>query len=78
MEFQIPSTFASTDGHYLDCAYVMDILAEIEMAPDIERHFPVNVFVPPMVFEQDVEDDTYVVSAPCVAEDEAMRMPRAP
>ena len=40
MKFQIPKALPSTDGHYIDCAYVMDILAEVSMAPDIEARKP--------------------------------------
>jgi hypothetical protein len=46
MAFRIPDEMPSTDGKYVDCAYRMDIVAEISMAPDIEVHFPVYIMMP--------------------------------
>lgn len=46
MQFRIPNERPSTSGHYIHCEYVMDIVAAIDYAPDIELHFPVNIFMP--------------------------------
>jgi len=78
MQFQIPNTLPSTDGHYLDCKYIMDVLAEIDWAPDIECHFPVNIFMPqmpPAAYLGDFDDDIgeYQVLAPCVVVDWALK-----
>lgn len=74
MEFQIPNALPSTDGHYVDCSYVMDVLAEISMAPDIECHFPVNIFmpqIPPERYLADFGDEIgdYTVLAACSVAD---------
>ena len=46
MMFRIPNSHPTTNGHYIECRYIMDIVASISMAPDIELHFPVNIFMP--------------------------------
>jgi hypothetical protein len=70
LDFQIPNELPSTNGRYIDCSYRIDILAEIDWAPDIEIQFPLNIFMPPMQPPVPVEDVAqYVVAdAVCVVE----------
>lgn len=56
IEFQIPNELPSTDGMHVDCAYRIDILAEIDWAPDIEIQFPLNIFMPPVEWAEAVPD----------------------
>ena len=56
IEFQIPNELPSTEGMHIDCAYRIDILAEIDWAPDIEIQFPLNIFMPPVEWTELVPD----------------------
>ena len=70
IDFQIPNELPSTNGKYIDCKYRIDILAEIDWAPDIEIQFPLNIFMPPMQPPVAVADVAqYVVAdSVCVVE----------
>jgi hypothetical protein len=70
IEFQIPNELPSTDGKYIDCAYRIDILAEIDWAPDIEIQFPLNIFMPPVMWQEVVPDaaDYAPYAEACVVE----------
>ena len=56
IEFQIPNELPSTNGKHIDCRYRLDILAEVDLAPDIEIHFPLNIFMPPVEWQEVVAD----------------------
>eukprot|EP01052_Picozoa_sp_SAG31_P033569 SAG31_NODE_3813_length_3859_cov_5.983245_3_plen_167_part_00 len=67
--FTVPSTMPCTSGRYIRCSYVLDVLTEISWAPDIELHFPVNIFIQPVNWQSQVGDVAgYAVSSPCVVE----------
>lgn len=68
IDFQIPNELPSTNGKHIDCRYRLDILAEVDMAPDIEIHFPLNIFMPPVEWQEVVADvaDYKISVDPCV------------
>ena len=61
----------STNGRYIKCSYRIDILAEIDWAPDIEIEFPLNIFMPPVQWQEALPADSldYLpVAEACVVE----------
>lgn len=48
MSFVIPDTHPTTKSQHVECNYVLDIVSELQCAPDIELHFPVIVYQRPI------------------------------
>ncbi|GBG23785.1 Arrestin domain-containing protein 3 [Hondaea fermentalgiana] len=48
MKFRIPDTHPTTKAQHLECSYVLDIVSELQCAPDIELHFPVHIYQRPI------------------------------
>ena len=73
MKFDIPNMLPTTDGRGVDCVYVLDVVSELQCAPDIELHFPINVFCAPILPETYVEDlgdiSEYAIAGTCIVED---------
>jgi hypothetical protein len=73
MEFKIPNMLPTTDGRGVDCVYVLDIVSELQCAPDIELHFPINVFSAPVLPEAYVDGlgdlGEYAIAGTCRVED---------
>jgi hypothetical protein len=71
MPFTVPDTLPSTNGGLIDCRYRIDIVAEIDFAPDIEIQFPLNVFMPMIDWAGMIGDiSEYIVHVePCMVVD---------
>lgn len=74
MEFTVPSTLPTTHGRGVKCDYVLDIVSELQCAPDIELHFPIVIFqtpVEPKKWLESIPDPSaYIaIATPCKVED---------
>jgi len=73
MKFKIPDTHPTTKARYLDCFYVLDVVSELQCAPDIELHFPIHIFQRPIEPEKWTEGlgdvSEFIVAGSCKVED---------
>ena len=75
IDFVIPQDLPSTKGRCVDCHYIMDVLTEVSWAPDIEIHFPLNIFMSATDWKSHLGDVSGFVPAklPCVVTPEPFK-----
>ena len=68
IDFRIPDVMPSTNGKFIVSKYLIDVLTEVAMAPDIECHFPLTVFMPGNEYKVGDVSEYIVAAGPCAVE----------